>query len=557
MRSYNRPIFWAAALSGVVFVLGYLGYRDPSGPALGRDDAVFRALQLFVLDGDFNSTPISWKLNLARFLAAALIVSATLLVLMAFLRDQVNRAWIALRYRQHVVVIGISATNALIAESLRMSGRKVVAIESSAANPLLPSLRAEGVRIVVGDARQELTLRRAQIIHARDILVNTGDDTRNLEVAALAIQAGPRPHPSTMHVAIDQLALWLELGRLALAPRSDQLLVEYYNGADRIASHLVDQATEVANEAAVARSYLDCDGDLAHRLLIHLARHGVLNERAHSIELSTSTAAELAGLLAREPWLSTNRHTATSNEPETAPEVSFVYRRKSDAEAISRGLQLAHSNPNLTLFIGLSGQISQDILKSAGTDDRVQLVSISSETVAHQFAERSSIEVMARARHDHYVHEERQKGVTAEQNPSMVSWNALPEALREQNRHFARSVATTLGRLDAEVRPMRGAWEGQRIAVGPQLLEQLAIDEHDRWVASLTAEGWRYAAGKKDPHAKTHSLLVPWGDLDESERQKDRDAIHAIPRMLARLGYELRLPGDAGTALGSRLDGGR
>ena len=41
------------------------------------------------------------------------------------------------------------------------------------------------------------------------------------------------------------------------------------------------------------------------------------------------------------------------------------------------------------------------------------------------------------------------------------------------------------------------------------------------------------------PLPRLHPLLVPWEEISEEEREKDRDAIRAIPRMLARVGYEL------------------
>jgi hypothetical protein len=73
-------------------------------------------------------------------------------------------------------------------------------------------------------------------------------------------------------------------------------------------------------------------------------------------------------------------------------------------------------------------------------------------------------------------------------------------------------------------------------------LEQLARCEHDRWMRALIADGWTYSSASKDANLKTHPLLVAWEELDEPEREKDRDAIRAIPRMLARVGYSLKIP---------------
>ena len=78
--------------------------------------------------------------------------------------------------------------------------------------------------------------------------------------------------------------------------------------------------------------------------------------------------------------------------------------------------------------------------------------------------------------------------------------------------------------------------------VSRERMETLARQEHDRWMNDLVRDGWTYSSGAKDPERKTHPLLVGWDDLDEPEREKDRDAIRAIPRMLARVGYALDVP---------------
>ena len=62
------------------------------------------------------------------------------------------------------------------------------------------------------------------------------------------------------------------------------------------------------------------------------------------------------------------------------------------------------------------------------------------------------------------------------------------------------------------------------------------MNEHERWMESLLSDGWIYSLGSKDAQRKTHPLLVDWAQLDEAEKEKDRDAIRAIPAMLARAG---------------------
>ena len=54
------------------------------------------------------------------------------------------------------------------------------------------------------------------------------------------------------------------------------------------------------------------------------------------------------------------------------------------------------------------------------------------------------------------------------------------------------------------------------------------------------------ARGKRDNRRKIHPDLVDWADLPKAQRQKDRDAVLAIPGILRDAGYQiLRLPADS------------
>lgn len=54
---------------------------------------------------------------------------------------------------------------------------------------------------------------------------------------------------------------------------------------------------------------------------------------------------------------------------------------------------------------------------------------------------------------------------------------------------------------------------------------------HQGWMDRLAADGWRYGEAK-NAEAKTHPCLVPWGELPEDQKQKDRLFI-GIVRALA------------------------
>ena len=42
-----------------------------------------------------------------------------------------------------------------------------------------------------------------------------------------------------------------------------------------------------------------------------------------------------------------------------------------------------------------------------------------------------------------------------------------------------------------------------------------------------------------DRTKKLHNVLVPWKELPEDEKEKDRDLVRGIPVILARAGYAI------------------
>ena len=59
--------------------------------------------------------------------------------------------------------------------------------------------------------------------------------------------------------------------------------------------------------------------------------------------------------------------------------------------------------------------------------------------------------------------------------------------------------------------------------------------EHRRFCAERFLAGWRHAPGPKDPVAKTNPTLVPWEEISEMEKDKDRDQVRQIPGIVSAM----------------------
>jgi class 3 adenylate cyclase len=148
------------------------------------------------------------------------------------------------------------------------------------------------------------------------------------------------------------------------------------------------------------------------------------------------------------------------------------------------------------------------------------------------------IERLAEAVHQDYCEKARERGETPDQNPSMLPWDQIPEDLRDANRAQAADIPNKLRLLGFELTAIGGS-PAMELRISGEQVEALAAREHIRWMRERQANGWTY--GKpRDNKLKRHPLLVPWEELDEEHREKDRDVIRALPQRIHDANYRVK-----------------
>ena len=118
---------------------------------------------------------------------------------------------------------------------------------------------------------------------------------------------------------------------------------------------------------------------------------------------------------------------------------------------------------------------------------------------------------------------------------ALLPWEDLPEDEKEQNRSAVRDIPQKLGRIGYVMIPARSN-EPAEFPKGEEDLELLSKMEHERWMNVKLKTGWVFAQ-ETNKLKKQHSALVPWEDLPETEKDKDRDLVRAIPQLLTEIGY--------------------
>jgi 8-oxo-dGTP diphosphatase len=134
-------------------------------------------------------------------------------------------------------------------------------------------------------------------------------------------------------------------------------------------------------------------------------------------------------------------------------------------------------------------------------------------------------------------------GKTVQTNPSMISWEELPERLRESNRRQADHIGLKLKAIGCGIAPLTD-WDAKLFQFKDYEIERMAWLEHLRWMEELQEQGWTFAPGNKNEERKTHPYLVPWEKLPEEVKDYDRNAVKKIPLFLSKIDLQVfRLPG--------------
>ena len=75
------------------------------------------------------------------------------------------------------------------------------------------------------------------------------------------------------------------------------------------------------------------------------------------------------------------------------------------------------------------------------------------------------------------------------------------------------------------------------------LTERIAENVHDVWAVGRIAQGWTYGPERNDAEKK-HPCLVPYSELDDSEREYDRNTALETLKLILALGYTITPPAE-------------
>ena len=132
-----------------------------------------------------------------------------------------------------------------------------------------------------------------------------------------------------------------------------------------------------------------------------------------------------------------------------------------------------------------------------------------------------------------YMKKERPTKPGQEIKPNEVSWEELSEHFKDDNRNQADDNILKLLEIGCTIQPKE--MKEEDFAFTDEEVEHLAEKEHERWMKNKIATGW-VQGDKRDDAKKIHTCILPWDELPEDEKNKDRTTILKMPEVLSKVG---------------------
>jgi hypothetical protein len=149
-------------------------------------------------------------------------------------------------------------------------------------------------------------------------------------------------------------------------------------------------------------------------------------------------------------------------------------------------------------------------------------------------------EAIAKAIHADFVEERKARNEFDPAEPSHQRWDKLKASLQDDNFKQADDIPRKLRLMNRWLRKAAPGSHPQPLPLDRAEVERFARMEHDRWAAAKRHDGYVWGRDK-DASLRTHPCVIPWDDprLTKKDKDKDRDAVEAIPRYLAAAGFEV------------------
>ncbi|MPM40214.1 hypothetical protein SDC9_86854 [bioreactor metagenome] len=468
-------------------------------------------------------------------------------------RDNVTQLRVALKQHPTVIIGAGRKGRSIAADLLERHDEKAVIVEQQAGHKSSAELRRAGHLVIKGDAAFKETLKSAGALKARQLICFARDQTVGVQVAGQLRElwrkkAGDGGEHCDCHVHLDNPRL-VDLFRSHGNARDEAVRVHFFNlhkmMARSLFQRLPQELAPALQRGEVRKLRVDLIGFtnpgqailLQGLRVLHLGlAQGVAWHVWVDASQGTPGSARQA-LLARHPLAdevadirfhsvdAQYRALLDAQAGEAEGTLSLVIcALPSDEASLTAAAEILHATPSgdfrvfalcedasgLAALLTGPGQANQ-------ASQRLKLFGNLEEFCTVEMICGAQQDRLAQAIHADYL--QLTQGTAGESDAYKTAWEALDEDARDANR------------AQADHLPYKLMLVGGSVAnIDEQALEFLAAIEHQRWAAHRYLNGWRYGP-ERDDERRLHPSLVPWAELSEGEREKDRDAVRRMAQL--------------------------
>jgi len=571
LHSYQWLLVLISAF--VALILGSLGFAEYFSKrceTYSPLDILYRALQLFVLNSGALAPPLNLKLEFARLLAPGISAYTAIRTFIVIFREQLQLLKIK-RLKDHIIICGLGNKGLLLALKFKYYGFKVVAIETDEENDNIKECRDNGIHVLIGNATSAHYLDKACLKRARYLFSVCGRDDINAEIAvqvrALFSNKKRKPLTCVVHIIEPRLCRFLNKRELGLERLYDFRL-EFINLFDRAAQAIIDdeRLSPFANKEKDASPFCHLlivgVGHMGESLLAYIAKKWMNLSKKTEEKLIITIVDQLANkkrdlLHLRYPGLDKvcridalemdiksvdfeNGHFLFNDDGSCNLDIIYVCLDNNSfalATALTLHQNLRQFNTPIVFRMNRETGFIELVKNQTHSSDGINGFGLLDRALGPELLDIFTHEMLARNIHDEYVRERRKEGETERINPYLVSWDRLPDSIKESNRRQAYYIRYKLHAIDCYIIPMYD-WIAASAEFTPGEIEKMAKIEHNLWMEDRLKDGWKYAPGLKNTRKKTSPCLIPWSQLPEEEKEIDRETVRKIPAYLLTAGFQ-------------------
>ncbi len=492
----------------MTIVLGVVGYLDQAnllGIQRSALDALYRTIQLFVLEWNADPSPIPTSLQIARFLAPTVAGLAAAKAFALLFRFELERLWVRLFGRGHVVVCGQGQKGWRLARSLRDAGWRVAGVEIAE-----PERPISAWALIPGDATEPETLRRAAAQRARHLVALCGDDATNAAIVEAARTLGG--HALQIHMLADEPRLAALLRAESVMTHDRPSTLEFFTLEGRGAGLLLDSFDPPPTQMIVIG-----ESPFGQRVAVEAGRRWP-NAAVDLVPGSIS----IPDISLRTPVDGRSAVVVAMNDETRGLTVALTL-----AQALKE-TPLGMSGGSVEVVV-LSSHASRLTDLAAGGHGpnaaiRIRAFDLLGTTLTEDLITGGARESIARA-----IHESYRLGTSSDQpSPHLVAWDQLDDDARVSSRAAAGAVGHLLRAIGCDLVVADDRDEVPLILL-PSEVELMAMLEHDRWLEwSVERTPFEASANRVD-----------WFDLPEESRVRVKEVVGRLPATLLRAGQRV------------------